>query len=59
MSQVHHEIEPYSPPRRPEPERSSSQLEKATISHVEHHGKGADALHDVALMAGERTEKVT
>ena len=58
MSQVHHGIEAYSPPVRPQADRSSSQLEKATISHVEHHGKGTEALHDVALMTGERNEKV-
>jgi hypothetical protein len=53
-----HDIEPLSAPVRPGNERSLSQLEKATVSHVEHRGKGADALNDSALMAGERTEKV-
>lgn len=53
-----HEIEPYAPPVRPGNERTLSELEKATVSHVEHHGKGAQALNDITLMAGERTEKV-
>jgi len=52
------DIEPYAAPVRPGNERSLSELEKATVSHVEHRGKGADALNDSALMAGERTEKV-
>lgn len=54
-------IEPALAPVRPMTERSSSQLEKATISHVETQpqGRGIDALNDTALMAGERTEKLT
>jgi hypothetical protein len=58
MSNIH-DIEPLAAPARPGNERSLSELEKATVSHVEHRGTGVDALNDTALMAGERTEKVT
>lgn len=55
-------IEPALAPTRPTAERSSSQLEKATVSHVETQhrgGRGVEALNDAALMAGERSEKLT
>ena len=54
----HDAIEPYNPPVRPQNERSSSQLEKATISHVETTTNRNKALDDAALVNGERTEKV-
>ncbi|KAK4687484.1 MFS transporter, SP family, solute carrier family 2 (myo-inositol transporter), member 13, partial [Tremellales sp. Uapishka_1] len=56
-----------TPAGRPPVSRNASQLEKATISHIEHTGPprrgdainpDIDALHNTTLMAGERTEKL-
>jgi len=55
---INNDIEPLAVPVRPGNARTLSELEKATASHVEHSGKGAAALNDAALMAGERAEKV-
>ncbi|WVR05560.1 hypothetical protein IAU60_002579 [Kwoniella sp. DSM 27419] len=61
----HHEIQPAST-TRPQASRTASQLEKATISHIEHTGPSTrsyananEALHDQTLMTGERSEKMT
>ncbi|WVQ68693.1 uncharacterized protein L199_006902 [Kwoniella botswanensis] len=56
-------IETLAPARPAMQSRAASQLEKATISHVEHTGPinriDPAALHDDTLMVGERGEKLT
>lgn len=47
-----------TPSLRPEANRTNSDLEKATATHVERTGPGVSALEDETLMSGERQEKV-
>lgn len=51
-----HEI---TPSLRPEVERNTSDLEKATVKHVERSAPGLSALEDEALMSGESQERVS
>ena len=47
-----------TPSLRPEANRTNSELEKATATHVERTAPGFAALDDETLMSGERQEKV-
>jgi hypothetical protein len=48
-----------TPSLRPEVNRTTSDLEKATVTHVERSGPGVSVLEDEALMSGERQERVS
>jgi hypothetical protein len=48
-----------TPSLRPEANRTTSELEKATVAHVEKTRLGVSALEDEALMSGERQERVS
>jgi hypothetical protein len=47
-----------TPSLRPEVNRTTSDLEKATVAHVERSRPGVSALEDEALMSGESQERV-
>lgn len=48
-----------TPSLRPEANRTTSELEKATVTHVEKTRLGVSALEDETLMSGERQERVS
>lgn len=48
-----------TPSLRPEVNRTTSDLEKATVAHVERSRPGVSALEDEALMSGESQERVS
>lgn len=48
-----------TPSLRPEVNRTVSDLEKATVKHVEQSRPGISALEDEVLMSGERQERVS
>lgn len=48
-----------TPTLRPEANRTNSELEKATATHVERAAPGVSALEDETLMSGERQEKAS